>query len=78
MGVAPVDDHVAGLEHLGNGLDRPVGDVPGGDHHPRRPRLLELRSELLERSRPRHPVGLDRLDRVGAQVVADAAMAVGH
>jgi hypothetical protein len=78
VGVAAVDDHVAGLQHLGDGLDRLVGDLAGRHHYPDHARLLELGGELLERARPGHPVGLDGLDGVGAHVVAHAVVAVGH
>ena len=58
--------------------DRLVGDLAGRDHDPDRARLLELRCEVGQRLRTRGAVGLERLDRVREDVVADAAVAVLH
>ncbi len=76
VGVAAVDDRVAGLEHLGQRLDRLVGDLAGGNHHPGRARLLELGGEVRKRLGPDRAVCGERLHRVGADVVADAVVPV--
>ena len=76
--VAPVDDRVPGLEHLGERRDRLVRDVAGRHHHPRRARLLELLREVRERGRAHGTVGRERLYGIGRDVVADAAMTVLH
>ena len=76
--VAAVDHDVARLEGVPERGDGLVGDLPGRDHHPHRARLLELRDEVLERGRARRAVRLDRLHRVGRDVVADAAVPVLH
>ena len=76
IGVAAVDDRVPRLERVGQRGDRPIGDVARGNHHPRRPRLLELGGELLERRGPGSAVRLDGLDRISRDVVAHATMPV--
>ena len=78
VGVAPIDDHIPGLEHLGQLADGAVGDVARRDHHPGRPRLLELGREVSERIGPHCAVGGKRLHGVLVDVVADAAVAVAH
>ena len=48
VGVAAVDDHVAGLEQAGQGGDGRVGGLPGRHHHPGHPGRGELGGQLLE------------------------------
>ena len=51
---------------------------PAGTITQHRARLLELRREVLERGRAGRAVGLERLDRVRRDVVADAGVPVVH
>ena len=78
MRVAAVDDHVAGLEHVGERSDRPVGDLARGHHHPHGSRPLEHGHELGERRCAAGTLRLQRLHRSRVHVVADAAVPVAH
>ena len=62
----------------GEVTDRAIGDLARRNHHPGGARWLELCREILERRRADGAIVRQRLDRVGAHVVADAAMAVAH
>src|ERR671920_838066 len=69
--VAAVDDRVAGLEQLGELVDRLLRRPAGRDHDPHGPRRVELLHELLERAHAGGAVAGRRLDRVGAEVEGD-------
>src|SRR5262249_24797431 len=51
VGVAAVNDDVAGLETLGQRVDGLLCGIAGRDHDPRRPRLRQLGREVIERRR---------------------------
>ena len=76
--VAAVDDRVAGLQHLGQRLDRLVGDLTGRHHHPRGAGLVELGDEVRERLGADGAVGGQCLHGVRADVVPHAVVAVAE
>ena len=78
VGVAAVDDRVAGLEHGGHVLDRLLGDLAGRDHHPDRARRAQLRGQLLQRGGALGALAGQLGDRVGVDVVGDDLVAVAH
>ena len=77
VGVAAVDDDVAGLEVLLQLGDLAV-DKCRRHHDPHRPRLRELADEVLDRRRARRAFGRERRHDIGAHVVPDAFVAVTH
>src|SRR5215218_4195992 len=78
VGVAAVDDRVAGLQHRGDRVDRLLGDLPGRDHDPDRARGTQLRSHLLQRGGALGSLARQLRDRIGVDVVGDDLVAVAH
>ncbi len=76
VGVAAVDDHVPGLEHLGEGANRLLRDLAGRDHDPDGARLVQLGNEVLERRGSHRSVGDDGRDGLREDVVPDAMVPV--
>ena len=58
-------------------VDGPAGDA-SGDHHPDRPRLLELADKLLQRGAAGRSLTLELLDRIGIDVKDDTFVPVAH
>ena len=78
VGVAAVDDRVAGLEHRGDGVDGLLGDLAGRDHDPDRARRAQLRGQVLQRGGTLGSLTGQLRDRVGVDVVGDDLVAVAH
>ena len=78
VGIAAVDDRVAGFHQLGEVVDGRLGGVAAGDHDPRRAGLRELRDEFLERRGADGPLGDELGDALGAAVVDDAGVTGIH
>ena len=77
VGVAAVDDDVAGLEHLGHLVDD-VARETRGDHEPDRARSLELARHVGERLRTRRALAGERGHGIRIHVVDDAFVPVVH
>ena len=76
VGVAAVDDRVAGLQVLQQLVDLGLGGVAGRDHDPDRARLLELRDELRDREGRLGALGRDLLRLLRGPVVGDDLVVV--
>ncbi len=75
VGVATVDDRVAGLQARCEIAHGRLGDLAGRDHDPRPARHVEPGDEVVERARARRALGYERRDRLGVDVVDDAGVA---
>jgi hypothetical protein len=75
--VAAVDHGIAGLQQLGQLIQRRAGDG-GWQHQPRRPGLLQLRDEVRKRGRAGRALALQLLHVGFGVVIDDAAVAVPH
>ena len=78
VGVAAVDDHVAGLQPLAQVAHGLLGDLAGRDHHPDGPRLVKLLDELVERAGAGRTLRLELLDRPRVDVEDDALVTGGQ
>ena len=78
VGVAAVDDRVAGLEVLEQLLDLRLGRVARRDHDPDRARLLELGHQLGDREGADRALALDLLRLLGGPVVGDDLVPVAQ
>src|SRR4029453_11627918 len=80
VGVAAVDDRVARLEVLEELLDLRLGGVPGGDHPPDRPGLVQRGYELVDREERLGALtlALDLAGLLGRPVVDVDLVAVAH
>ena len=72
--VAAVDDRVAGREQTAERLDRPLGRLARGQHHPDGPRRVERRDEPGKAARGRRPLARQRPPRRRIAVMHDAGM----
>ena len=77
VGIAAVDDDVAGLQQRGDRLDDPSGDR-GRQHQPDAARLGELADELLQRAGADRAVRHQRRNAGRVDVVDDAFVTVAH
>src|SRR5690348_2992217 len=75
VGVAAVDENVAGFEFGGEVVQRCI-DHTGGDHQPDSARLAEFLYEIVERRRAGGALSAELFYGVGAAVVDDALVAV--
>ena len=78
VGVAAVDDHVAGLESITEVTHGLLRDLPCGNHHPHGPRLGEPGDELVERSGTGRSLGLELVDLARVDVEDDAVVTGGQ
>jgi glucose-6-phosphate 1-dehydrogenase len=78
VGVAAIDHGVARFQDGCRLIDGGLGDVARRDHHPDRPRGAQLRGHLLQGGGAIRPVRGERLDRLGVDVVDDAAVSFAH
>ena len=79
VGVAAVDDHVAGLEHLGERRGSSSSVIsPAGTITQTARGFSSFGANSVERGRAVGAVGLERRDGVREDVVADAAVPVAH
>lgn len=77
VGVAAVDDDVAGFEDLGDLVDDRAGE-PGGDHQPHGAGLLELGREVRDARRARGALRGQGRHGILVHVVDHAVVAVLH
>jgi hypothetical protein len=78
VGVAAIDDRVTLGERVGDLVHGGLGDVTGRNHHPDRSGGVHLRGQLLQRGRSDSALPLQRLHRVGVDVVHEALVSVAH
>ena len=77
VGIASVDQDVAGLQVGREAIDRLI-DHRGGNHHPDRARRAQFRDELVDRPAAGGAVLLQRRNRGGIDVVDDARVPAAH
>jgi len=73
--VAAIDDDVAGLHARGQFLNRLACDA-GGNHHPGRAWLCQLRDEIVERRGTLNAATHDLLNGGGVHIIDDALVAI--
>ena len=78
IGIAAVDEDVAGFHLLGDGLGCGFCRGAGGNHEPGDARGAELGAEVVERRRRDGAFGGHALDGVGAEIGDDDFVASAH
>src|SRR5882724_4333647 len=68
IGIAAIDDGVAALHSIRQGLDSLFGRIAGWDHDPGCPRRLEIADELVERCGTQCSLTYKFLDWIGAAI----------
>ena len=78
IGIAAVDDRVAGLHVLRQFLHRLLGGTARRHHDPRRARRLQFADQIFQRRRTAGAFAGELLHRIRAQIRDDELMSAAH